>query len=41
VAGICEYGKEPLGSIKFWKFIDSLQRPVRFSRMTVLCGVSE
>jgi hypothetical protein len=29
------------GSFKCWELLDWLQRPARFSRRTVLCGVSE
>ena len=38
MAGICEYGEEPSGSIKCGEF---LAEPVSFSRRTLLHGVSE
>jgi hypothetical protein len=38
VAGYCECGNEPLGSVKYGEFLDWL-RPVSFSGRTVLEGV--
>jgi hypothetical protein len=40
VAGTCECGNEPSGSIKCGKFLTSC-KPVSFSRRTVLHGVSK
>jgi hypothetical protein len=41
VAGTCEYGKEPSGSIKCGEFLDWLQRLLSCSRRTLLHGVSK
>jgi len=40
VAGTCEYGDEPSGSIKCVEFLDCLQ-PVSCSRRTVLYAASK
>ena len=40
VSGTCECGNEPLGSVKFWEFLDLLQT-VSFSRRTLPLGVSK
>ena len=40
LAGICECGNEPSGSIKCGNFLTSCE-PVSLSRRTVLCGVSK
>jgi hypothetical protein len=41
VAGTCEYGNEPSGSMKCGEFLGYLLRLVGFSRGTVLHGVSK
>jgi hypothetical protein len=40
VAGNCECGNEPSGSIKLGEFLDCY-KPVSFSRSTLLHGVSK
>ena len=40
MAGTCEYGDEPSGSIKCGEFLTSCE-PVSFSRRTLLYGVSK
>jgi hypothetical protein len=40
VAGTCEYGKEPSGSIKCGEFLGYLRQLASFSRRTLLHGVS-
>jgi len=41
VAGICKVGNDPLGSIKYGKFLDWLRTwdPFSFSRRTLLHGM--
>ena len=40
MAGCCECGNEPSGSMKCGEFLDELE-PFHFSRGTLLRGVSE
>jgi hypothetical protein len=39
VAGSCEHGNEPSGSIKFGEFLDWAERTLSFLRRTLLHGV--